>query len=77
MNTFINEIPIFSLQFMAGIALPVLFRGDQFIAIGALDGKSFKYKEKKPGQDKIGPHEFELKGGSELIKFRGTGQNNI
>jgi len=77
METFINEITIFPLMFVTIVTFPIFFGGHQSGTTRTFYGKSSENQIRDTGENKIGTDEFELKAGSKLIEFAGTGQNDI
>jgi hypothetical protein len=76
-DTLINQAPIFPLEFMTIGAFPIFPRRDQGVTTRTFNGKSLKNQKRDTGKHKKRADEFELNAVGKLIKFTGSGQNDI
>jgi len=77
MDTFINQKPILPLGFLTIGAFPIFSGRDQDVTTRAFNGESSENQIRDSGKDKKRADEFELDTSGKLIKFAGSGQNDI
>lgn len=77
MDTFINQISVFPLQFMTIFTFPIFSSRNQCLATRTFNGESSENKKRDACKDKKWADKFELDTGGELIKFAGSRQNDI
>lgn len=76
-NTLINQVPILPLGFMTIGAFPIFPRRDQGVTIRTFNGESPENQKRDTCKHKKRTDELELNTGGKLIKFTGSGQNDI
>lgn len=77
MDTLIDQISIFPLEFLTIGAFPIFSSRDQGVTTRTFNGESPENQKRDTCKDKKRTDEFELDTGGKLIKFTGTGQNDI
>jgi hypothetical protein len=76
-DTLIYQVPILPLEFVTIGALPIFPRRDQGVTTRTFNGESPENQKRDTGKHKKRADEFELNTGRKLIKFTGSGQNDI
>ncbi len=77
MDTLINQVPILPLEFVTIVAFPIFSSRDQSVTTRTFKGESPENQKRDTCKHKKRTNELELDTFGKLIKFTGSGQNDI